>query len=203
MSRLDAMSAARRKLAVRSFREVRHKLPMPYANDLPPECRAVIPGHPKALRRKKVSSPSASTPRRAVADYGDVEVSFFLAVKPLPKQRARHSSRGGVTRTYTPKATARHEADIQDAATVAMRGRAPFSFPVELEVTFVFAGDPGAWPTARHDGDLDNLAKAVFDGMNRVVFVDDRLVVRTSLMKTCGDENGITIRARAALTPRS
>lgn len=79
-----------------------------------------------------------------------------------------------------------------------MRGRPPMDCPIELEIQFTFQGDPGSWPTAQRDGDLDNLAKAVLDGCNKVAFVDDRLVVGITMRKTCGAADGIYVRVRAA-----
>lgn len=107
---------------------------------------------------------------------------------------------GGVMRTVTPEDTRRYEQAVTVLAARAMAaaGVERFACPVELDVDFRFAGDAGTWPTAQDDGDLDNLEKAVLDGMNKVVYLDDRLVVRKSGVKRCAGAPGITVRARPA-----
>ena len=72
----------------------------------------------------------------------------------------------------------------------------PFSCPVEMELRFYFQGDPMTWPTAPADGDLDNLIKAVKDAINKVVYVDDRLVVRSIATKECGEHPLVSFTVR-------
>ena len=43
-------------------------------------------------------------------------------------------------------------------------------------------------PTARNYGDVDNHLKALFDGMNQIVFVDDSQIVRCVVEKFCDKE---------------
>jgi Holliday junction resolvase RusA-like endonuclease len=81
-----------------------------------------------------------------------------------------------------------------------MVGRQPFSVAVEVEYELAFEGDPSEWPTGTQDGDLDNLVKAVNDAMNRVVFSDDKLVVRSSEVKVCATQGFIRVVVRPAST---
>jgi Holliday junction resolvase RusA-like endonuclease len=96
---------------------------------------------------------------------------------------------GRLMRSMTPKSTRAFEASVRAVAAAVMSRKqmAPFSCPVEMELRFCFQGDPMTWPTAPADGDLDNLVKAVKDAINKVVYVDDRLVVRSIETKECGE----------------
>ena len=94
------------------------------------------------------------------------KLSFFVAGKPVPKARPRVMPNG---HTYTPARTVAWEQTVGWTAKAAMYGRKPFQGP--LSVSLGFNG-------ARANADSDNLAKAVLDGMNRVVYDDDSQVMR-------------------------
>jgi Holliday junction resolvase RusA-like endonuclease len=100
----------------------------------------------------------------------------------------RDGKRQSISHTYTPKNTAVYEDLIIKHATVAMAkaGLSPFEGPVKTHVHLVFKGEADTWPTSPGDGDADNLEKAVLDALNKVVYVDDRLVVRSIRTKSCG-----------------
>lgn len=143
-------------------------------------------------------------------------VSFHVDHPPRTKQRARTQidkkaveraflqARGSLRdfsrllaaiphRSFTPKSTGDFESAVAEAARVAMAGREPFRVPVEIVVSFTFEGDDGLWPTDVTDADLDNLEKAVLDGLNKVAYSDDRLVVRKSGVKQCGPVPGVAV----------
>jgi len=104
----------------------------------------------------------------------------------------------GFMHSSTPKATRVFEASVRAAAAAVMSKNqmAPFSCPVEMEVRFCFPGDPATWPTAPADGDLDNLNKAIKDAINKVVYVDDRLVVHATQTKECGEHPLVSFTVR-------
>lgn len=101
-----------------------------------------------------------------------------------------------ISHTYTPKNTADYEDLILKHATVAMANAKMTSFdcPVKTHVHLVFKGDPGTWPTSPGDGDADNLEKAVLDALNKVVYADDRLVVRSIRTKSCGEKPRLIVK---------
>jgi Holliday junction resolvase RusA-like endonuclease len=104
--------------------------------------------------------------------------------------------RPSISHTYTPKNTADYEDLILKHATVAMAnaGLKPFECPVKTHVHLVFEGDPETWPTSPGDGDADNLEKAVLDALNNVVYIDDRLVVRSIRTKSCGPKPRLIVK---------
>jgi Holliday junction resolvase RusA-like endonuclease len=74
----------------------------------------------------------------------------------------------------------------------------PFECPVKTHVHLVFKGDPDTWPTSPGDGDADNLEKAVLDALNKIVYADDRLVVRSIRTKSCGEKPRLIVKVSPA-----
>jgi len=81
---------------------------------------------------------------------------------PAPKERARVTRHGA----YTPNNTAGWET----AVGWAYKGKAHFEGPVAVRLRF--------YRETRRTVDLDNLVKAVLDGLNSVAYHDDSQVVR-------------------------
>lgn len=104
-------------------------------------------------------------------------VSFFVPGEPRPKQSFRVAGRG---RGFTHPRVRAWQNDVACDAMLAMNGieRLHKPFEMDLSVTLSFTlGD------ARRV-DLDNLSKAVLDGLNKVVCEDDRQIVELHLRKT-------------------
>jgi Holliday junction resolvase RusA-like endonuclease len=133
-------------------------------------------------------------------------ISFVVPGKPVPKARPR-LGRGGFA--YTPAKTQVYEALVARTAGKAMReaGLSVFDKQCIVDIEFVFAV-PKSWAKAKrlaalngelwHEGrgDIDNLAKAIFDGMNKVAYLDDRQVVKSSLAKFYGEAHEVKITIR-------
>ena len=93
-------------------------------------------------------------------------VAFELLQRPHPKGRPRF----GKTHAYTDAKTRQYEADVKAACAEAMCESDPYDGPVELACVF-----------EQRDGraaDLDNLLKAVSDGIEKVAFLNDKQVVQ-------------------------
>jgi Holliday junction resolvase RusA-like endonuclease len=107
-------------------------------------------------------------------------IRFTISGKPQGKGRARF----GNGRTYTPAKTVAYERLIAQAGRDAMDGREPLEGPLYVVVSAFFAV-PKSWPQKRrkealerlawHTGkpDADNIAKAICDGLNGIVWRDD------------------------------
>lgn len=118
--------------------------------------------------------------------------------KPIPKGRPRYAN----GHMYTPDTTRAYEQKI--AEEWRSRSLTTYSGPVKVSIGF-FMPIPKSWsktdqekaerwlimPTARPD--IDNLIKAVLDGLNGVAFADDRQVVQLSATKVYSHEPRITI----------
>lgn len=177
--------------------------------------RAPVAGDGKAVKA------TARKPRtcRMPGGTGGGVFAFEIPVAPQPKERARtyadrdvllsafKSARGdlghfmsivnqGLMRTVTPDATRRYEAAIASHASAALSkaGAVPFEVPVEMSADFVLEGTGEEWPVAHQDGDLDNMEKALLDGLNGVAWTDDRLVVGKTSRKLTGSRAHILVR---------
>lgn len=108
----------------------------------------------------------------------DRRFGFEVPITPRVKQRPRLTRRG---RAYTPEATKVYEAAVRDAYVRA--GGPMYTCPVSV---FMELHDDHAWVEvvpqkvvrpSKLRGDVDNLAKAIGDGLQGAAYEDDRIVV--------------------------
>lgn len=115
-----------------------------------------------------------------------MKVEFTIYTDPVAKARARAGAGG---RFYTPKKTSDYEAVIAMHAKQAMKSLQPIDSACCLSLVFHMP-IPKSWSqkkraqaiggeiTHTSKPDLDNLIKAVKDGLNGIVWADDAQVVR-------------------------
>ena len=84
---------------------------------------------------------------------------------PIPKGRARHGANGNV---YTPAQTVDYESKVGWCGRQAMKARKPSR--ARLAVVIDLYGED------IKVGDVDNYAKSILDGLNKIVYVDDKQV---------------------------
>jgi len=111
----------------------------------------------------------------------DAFCSFSVAAKAVGKGRPRFA--GG--RVFTPKATVDFERMIGWHARIAMKGRRPTLNPCLVSVV-ITRKRPLKTKLAAPMGDTDNYVKSILDGMNKIVFVDDRQAIQISARKQWG-----------------
>lgn len=133
-----------------------------------------------------------------------VFAEFFVPGVAVGKQRQRSNFNGHGARLYTPAKTVNYEATVRMAASSAMVGRDLAIDPVDVwmeiycpiapswskkKQALARAGEiyPGSKP------DVDNVTKAVFDGMNGVVWRDDVLVATAFVRKRYADIPGVRV----------
>ena len=121
-------------------------------------------------------------------------ITFCVPGQPQGKGRARSTKSG---RHYTPAKTVAYERLIAQCAAEAMGDWQVITGPAECHVIAVF-GVPASWskkrreaalqwvdyPTVKPDG--DNIAKAVKDALNGLVWIDDSQVVDLRVKKVYG-----------------
>lgn len=143
-------------------------------------CRFTVPGNPAGKGRART-------------------VPLMRSGKPVIGAGGRP-----VVTHHTPEKTVNYEATVKLAAQQAMRGRPPFAGPCSLVVEALFAV-PASWsapkrkralagqehPTKKPDG--DNILKAVFDGMNGVVWADDVQAVDFRVIKRYAETPGVSV----------
>ena len=131
-----------------------------------------------------------------------LSLAFLIPGRPVGKGRPRFSRRSGAA--YTPQATATYENWVTLCASQVMRGREQFTGPLAVEIVATFAPAASwsrkrreaalsgeAWPTGRPD--LDNIAKAVTDGCNGIVWRDDAQIVHVTAEKHYGAEESVAV----------
>ena len=118
-------------------------------------------------------------------------VTFVIPGKPFAKQRPRFSRASG--RSYTPAQTVSFERIVGQIA--APHFPTPITGPVRLTIfaTFEPAASWSKKKAADHlhrphtqKPDLDNIQKAICDGLNRIAFADDGQVAEIVCRKVWG-----------------
>jgi Holliday junction resolvase RusA-like endonuclease len=153
-------------------------------------------------------------------------VAFSMVGEPRGKGRPRVFVQGGRSIATTDPQTRRYEASVSQVARRAMAGAAPMEGPLSVSIRFrmpiprsatkrdkaaMAAGEMA--PVARPD--LDNLAKAILDGMSedaavkakakktgiaadaRIVFRNDSQIVRLFVVKLYAEQPGVDVRVEA------
>lgn len=131
-------------------------------------------------------------------------IRFTVPGTPVAKGRPRITTRGGQARAYTPAKTVAYEGLVALAAQDAMAGRPLIQGPVYLILTARFAipkswnnrdraaaATGNVWHVSRPDG--DNIAKAVGDALNGVVWGDDSQVALCKTMKVYAETPGLDV----------
>ena len=134
----------------------------------------------------------------------DGAVTFEIPGKPFAKQRPRFSRQGG--RTYTPAATVSFERTVGQIALPHFPEPLEGAVKVTIWATFEPAKSWSKKKTAEHLGrshtqrpDLDNVAKAICDGLNRIAFADDGQIAEISVRKVWGPEARTVVTVEAAV----
>ncbi len=142
-------------------------------------------------------------------------LEFSFSGTPVAKGRPRATVRGGDARfatLYTDDRTRKYEAAVKRVSKVVMAGKRPFDGALSVSLRFRF--QPAKSLSKRATAallsgeeayigtkDVDNLAKAVLDGMNGVVFRDDVLITRLWVTKIASAKAGVDVRVEP-LTPQ-
>lgn len=101
-------------------------------------------------------------------------ISFFVKGEPVAKQSFRYATGGG----YTPQNVKNWETEVGYHASINVVET--LSCPVKVELKFALS--------TRRRVDLDNLSKAVLDGMKGIAFKDDSQVVELKISKCVNKE---------------
>jgi Holliday junction resolvase RusA-like endonuclease len=144
-----------------------------------------------------------------------VSLAFTIPGPPRGKGRPKFARRGKFTTVYTDDKTASYENLAKLAAERALAGRGPTPDAVDVFVHAVYAIPKSASKAARtamlsgairptKKPDLDNVVKAVLDGVNGVVFDDDAQVVGGGQTKFYGETPRVEVIVKKAdLTQKS
>lgn len=120
------------------------------------------------------------------------QVHIVIPGQPVGKGRPRF----GKGRAYTPAKTRDYEKKLATAARLEMADAEPAATPVRLVILAQFE-IPKSWAKWRKEAatvgayrpgrpDIDNIAKAVLDAFNEIVYLDDAQVYDLQIKKTYG-----------------
>lgn len=135
-------------------------------------------------------------------------ITFTVPGQPQGKGRPRVGKIGGHARMFTPEKTVAYEGLIAYAAKQAMQGRALIDGPVAV-VLDVCCQVPASWSKKKQaqalagqvfpvtKPDIDNVEKAIFDGLNGVAWKDDVQVVDVCKRKRYAETPGVHVEITA------
>ena len=110
-------------------------------------------------------------------------VHFYITGKPVPKSRARVVTKGKRRFAFTPKKVKDWETIVKTEA--EKHFDSPSDLPVAISLTFYMPRPKSRrldyWVSTTPD--IDNLEKAILDGLNGIAYTDDRLVVMKTASK--------------------
>jgi hypothetical protein len=112
-------------------------------------------------------------------------IDLVIYGKPIGKARPRfgRNKHTGKVVTFTPQQTKNYEQEIATTAQCAMFGKELMEGPLKVEIkAFFFHKTKEGFHVSRPD--LDNIIKAILDGLNGVVFKDDASVAVLSASKS-------------------
>ena len=134
-------------------------------------------------------------------------IEFRVPGEPTAKGRARSVIRAGHIAHHTPAKTVAYEGLVALAAQTAMSAARLDPLQGALAMTFVAVfAIPKGWTKKRlaahvikpeavtKKPDLDNIMKALSDGMNKVVYVDDSQIAELRCRKVYGALPGVLVR---------
>lgn len=125
-------------------------------------------------------------------------VTFFIDGQPVPKGRPRFSRRGDHVQAYTPKKTSDYEELVAQHGHVLAVGlrrlgvSLPWSGRLALTATFYVERPKSSKRTSEphrlKKPDVDNLLKSVLDGLEGVLFTDDKIITDVYTRKRYADD---------------
>ncbi|MDG9784656.1 RusA family crossover junction endodeoxyribonuclease [Metapseudomonas otitidis] len=132
-------------------------------------------------------------------------IEFFVPGEPVGKGRPRLSTHAGLPRMHSTAKSIAYEGLIAHAGSQAMAGEALIEGPVLVEIYMGLSMPQSMskkrraqalagliFPTKRPD--MDNVIKAIFDGLNGVTWVDDVQVVDSVVRKRYAEVPGVKVR---------
>ncbi len=114
-------------------------------------------------------------------------IDMVIYGTPVGKGRPRFGrGKSGNIVTFTPKKTREYEQGVKALAQVAMMNRTLIEGPVKVTITAIFNHKvKSGWHVSRPD--LDNIVKAILDGLNGIVYADDTQVAELVASKKYDD----------------
>jgi Holliday junction resolvase RusA-like endonuclease len=137
-------------------------------------------------------------------------VMYTVYGEPVGKGRPRFARRGNFVSTYSPQKTKTDEDEIRMMAKAAMGSSEALDTPVTVAI-YIRVGIPASFskqkrkdalegilkPTKKPD--IDNIAKCFLDGMNDIVYLDDKQVVNLHVTKVYAETPAVEVMVKEDL----
>jgi Holliday junction resolvase RusA-like endonuclease len=136
-----------------------------------------------------------------------IQIMFTIYGEPVPKGRPRFSTRGKFPVAYTPEKTKNYESEVGMMAKAAMGASKPLEGALEAFIYVTFPV-PASYSKKRTEAclsgqekhtkkpDLDNVVKAVLDGMSDIVFLSDSQITSIHATKVYGEVAKVEVMVR-------
>lgn len=137
-------------------------------------------------------------------------IHFHVDGTPVPKGRPRFRSTGKFVQVYSTPKCMEYEEHVKLCSQNAMGTQEPLETPIGVYLYFRLPV-PKSHPKKRREAcleglekhtvkpDLDNLAKSLLDGMNGVIYKDDRQIVSLHCTKVYSSDPGVSIMVKEEL----
>jgi Holliday junction resolvase RusA-like endonuclease len=138
-----------------------------------------------------------------------ISIMFTVYGTPTPKGRPRFSTRGKFPVAYTPEKTKTYETEVGMMAKAAMGASEALEGALEAFIYVTFPV-PASYSKKRTEAclndtekhtkrpDLDNVIKAVIDGMDKIVFNNDSQITSIHSTKVYGEVAKVEVMVRQA-----
>jgi Holliday junction resolvase RusA-like endonuclease len=132
---------------------------------------------------------------------------FTVYGEPVAKGRPRFAKRGNYVQTYTPVKTKSYEDEARLLATKAKGSGSTLEGSVSVFIYISFSV-PQSYSKRKREAclsgetkhtkkpDLDNVAKAIIDGMNGIIFKDDSQIINLHVTKVYAEVGKVEVLIR-------
>jgi Holliday junction resolvase RusA-like endonuclease len=136
-----------------------------------------------------------------------ISIMFTIYGHPVAKGRPRFSTRGKFPVAYTPEKTKTYESEVGMMAKAAMGASQALEGALEAFIYVTFPV-PASYSKKRTEDclndtekhtkrpDLDNVVKAVIDGMSEIVFLNDSQITSIHATKVYGEIPKVEVMVR-------
>jgi Holliday junction resolvase RusA-like endonuclease len=136
-----------------------------------------------------------------------IQIMFTVYGEPVAKGRPRFSTRGKFPVAYTPEKTKTYESEVGMMAKAAMGASKALEGALEAFIYVTFAV-PASYSKKRTEAclkgfefhtkkpDLDNVVKAICDGMDKIVFLSDAQITSIHATKVYGEIPKVEVLVR-------
>jgi Holliday junction resolvase RusA-like endonuclease len=132
---------------------------------------------------------------------------FTVYGEPVAKGRPRFAKRGNYVQTYTPVKTKSYEDEVRLLATKAKGSGSTLEGSVSVFIYISFSV-PQSYSKRKREAclsgetkhtkkpDLDNVAKAIIDGINGIIFKDDSQIINLHVTKVYAEVGKVEVLIR-------